>query len=69
MFYLKELFIDYGYLDIDIWQIFSQKYHVREDNYLLTMIKFELLKIRIWKYCKLDKDFSHKVGSRWYQLM
>ena len=47
MFYLKELFIDYGYLDIDIWQIFSQKYHVREDNYLLTMIKFELLKIRI----------------------
>ena len=32
MFYLKELLIDYGYLDIDIWQIFSQKCHVREDN-------------------------------------
>ena len=47
------------------------KCHAEEYNqqYLLTMIKFELLKIRIWKYFKLDEDFSHKVGSRWCQLM
>ena len=32
MFYLKELLTNCGYSDIDIWQMFSQKCHIGEDN-------------------------------------